>query len=92
MASTRTAQGSLAEEISQQSALLAELKKQQADATLIEEVKKKLGDLKKTQAIQAAALNGGARDAGKKKERLLLKTPKVRLLPSSIVRLLRKLI
>lgn len=69
----------LAEEIATQSALLADLRKQQAEGPAAEEVKKKLGELKRTLAtLQNAA--GGGRE--KKKERMLLKTPKVRLLRS----------
>lgn len=58
--------------IAQQSALLNDLLKQQADPAIVDEVKKKLGNLKKTLAQVA----GGSKDS-KKKERLLLKTPKV---------------
>ncbi|GBE77605.1 Histidine--tRNA ligase, mitochondrial [Sparassis crispa] len=61
-------------EIAQVSVHIADLRKQQADAALIEEEKKKLGELKRTFAMLQNA--GGAKDAGKKRERLLLKTPK----------------
>lgn len=72
---------SLAKEIASQSALLAELRKQQAEEPVIEDAKQKLGELKREQGVlQAqAASSSGAKDAGKKRERLLLKTPKVRL-------------
>ena len=67
---------SLAQEIEQQSALLNDLRKQQgADPALVEDTKKRLGDLKKNLAL----LKGGAGGkAEKKKERILLKTRKVR--------------
>ena len=70
----------LASEIAAQSTLLNDLRKQQADPALVEEAKKKLGDLKKSLALLQNA-NAGASGAkeGKKKERILLKTPKVRL-------------
>ena len=67
---------SLAKEIEQQSAHLVTLRKQQAEDATVEEAKKKLGELKKSLAL----LKGGSsKDAGKKKERLLLKTAKVRV-------------
>ncbi|KAI0706167.1 histidyl-tRNA synthetase [Cytidiella melzeri] len=62
----------LNQEIAQQSALLNDLRKQQADASALDEVKKKLGDLKRA----LGQLTGGAKDGGKKKERMLLKTAK----------------
>jgi len=67
--------GSINQEIAQQTALLNELRLNRADAAAVDEVKKKLGELKRS----LASLNsgGGAKDAGKKKERLLLKTAKV---------------
>lgn len=64
----------LAEEVAAQSALVNELKKQQADEATVEEARKKLGDLKKTLMMLQHAAAGGAK---KKKERMLLKTPKV---------------
>lgn len=67
---------SLNQEIEQQSAQLVTLKKQQAEGPIVEEAKKKLGELKKSLALLQG---GGSKDAGKKKERLLLKTAKVRL-------------
>lgn len=66
----------LGEAIAQQSALLVDLRKQQADNAIIEEAKKKLGELKKAQGQLLSA--GGSKESGKKKERLLLKTAKVR--------------
>ncbi|KAI0640150.1 histidyl-tRNA synthetase [Trametes polyzona] len=67
----------LANEIAAQSTLLNDLRKQQADAALVEEAKKKLGDLKRSLALlqNQNAGAGGAKE-GKKKERMLLKTPK----------------
>ncbi|THH31041.1 hypothetical protein EUX98_g3164 [Antrodiella citrinella] len=65
----------LSEAIAQQSSLLVELRKQQADNATMEEAKKKLGDLKRAQG-QLLGAAGGAKDGGKKKERLLLKTAK----------------
>ncbi|KAI0714757.1 histidyl-tRNA synthetase [Earliella scabrosa] len=65
----------LAEQVAAQSALLADLRKQQADVPAVEEVKKKLGELKKTLAVLQNAAAGGAKGE-KKKERMLLKTPK----------------
>jgi len=64
----------LGEAIAQQSTLLVELRKQQADNDTIEEAKKKLGELKRAQGQLLGA--GGSKDAAKKKERLLLKTAK----------------
>jgi hypothetical protein len=61
---------SIAQQIAQQTSLFNDLRTKNADQALIDEAKKKLGELKKSL--------GGARDAGKKKERLLLKTAKVR--------------
>lgn len=73
--STQPDAGALADEIAAQSALLNDLRKQQADPAVVEDAKKKLGDLKRSLALQQNA-NGGAKD-GKKKERILLKTAKV---------------
>ena len=61
--------------IAQQSQLLNDLRKQQGDPAVVEEAKKKLGDLKKSLALLQGA--DGSKDGSKKKERLLLKTPKV---------------
>ena len=66
---------SLTAQIAEQSALLNDLRKQQAEASVMEEVKKKLGELKRT----LGQISGGSsKEGGKKKERILLKTPKVR--------------
>ena len=75
MAST-SATVSLQEEVAQQKALLRDLQNQKADAAWIEEAKKKLGDLQRAFALQQNA--SGAGGGNKKKERILLKTPKVR--------------
>lgn len=75
---------SLNQEIAERTALFNDARKQGADAAIIEEHKQKLGELKRTlHQLQGAS---GSKDAGKKKERLLLKTAKVRL--SSVMRLL----
>ena len=66
----------LSQEIVQQSALVNKLKAEQADAAVINEANKKLGELKKARG-QLLAASSGSKDAGKKKERLLLKTAKV---------------
>ncbi|KAL5535853.1 HTS1 [Sanghuangporus sanghuang] len=74
---TISAEESLAQEISEQSRLVAKLKSDssaQAVAAL-EEAKRKLAELKKKENITRNAANGG-NDAGKRKERLLLKTAK----------------
>ncbi|KAF4605988.1 Cytoplasmic and mitochondrial histidine tRNA synthetase [Pleurotus pulmonarius] len=63
----------LATEIATQTTLLNDLRLQKAEAALVEDAKKKLGELKKT---LATLRGGGTKDAGKKKERLLLKTAK----------------
>jgi hypothetical protein len=68
---------SINNEVTQQTALLNELRLGNADATVVDEAKKKLGELKKSLALLKGA--GGGKDTGKRKERLLLKTPKVRI-------------
>ncbi|KAI0652587.1 histidyl-tRNA synthetase [Trametes meyenii] len=74
---TPSSPDALASEIAAQSALLADLRKQQADSAQVEDVKKKLGDLKRTLALlQNANAGAGGSKEGKKKERILLKTPK----------------
>ena len=84
MASEATATGqgpqtveALAEEVAAQSALVNELRKQGAENAAVEEAKKKLGELKKSLALLQHAQGAGAKGE-KKKERMLLKTPKVR--------------
>ncbi len=72
---------SLVQEIAEQTALFNNLRTQNADANLIEEAKRKLGELKKAQGV----LNAKGKDKktegeGEKKDRILLKTAKVRRL------------
>ena len=71
----------LTSDVAQQSQVLNDLRKQQADPLVVEEAKKKLGELKKSLAL-LQGVAGGSKDGGKKKERLLLKTPKASLLLS----------
>jgi histidyl-tRNA synthetase len=66
---------SLNQEIAQQTALFIELRQQTVDPSVVEEAKKKLGELKKSLGVLTKA-TGGSKDL-KKKERLLLKTAKV---------------
>jgi histidyl-tRNA synthetase len=71
---------SVNQEIARQTALLNELRLSHAEPPTLEEAKMKLGELKKWfAALKSAA---GGKDAGKKRERLLLKTAKVRTVPS----------
>ncbi len=63
----------ITQEIAEANAFFNDARKQGADAAIIEGHKKKLGDLKRA----LGQLQGGSKDAGKKKERLLLKTAKV---------------
>jgi len=89
MASISAAQ-SLQDEVAQQKTLLRDLQNQKADAALLEEAKKKLGDLQRSFALLQNAMGGGS----KKKERLLLKTPKVRTTsscPRSALKLIQML-
>ncbi|KIK39483.1 hypothetical protein CY34DRAFT_808221 [Suillus luteus UH-Slu-Lm8-n1] len=65
---------SLTAEITQATGALNDLRLQNADAASIDAAKKRLGELKKAMAAINSA--GGSKDAGKKKERLLLKTAK----------------
>ncbi|OCH95702.1 histidyl-tRNA synthetase [Obba rivulosa] len=60
-------------EIAAQNNLINDLRKQQADNVLIEEHRKRVGELKKALALLQG---GGSKDGKKKGERLLLKTPK----------------
>ena len=81
MASAAPAQTpeALAGEVAAQNALVNELRKTQGDGPAVEEAKKRLGELKKALALLQHAAGGGARE--KKKERMLLKTAKVRPVP-----------
>lgn len=67
---------SLNAEIAERSALFNDARKQGADPAIIEEHKVKLGELKRALGQLMGA--SGSKDA-KKKDRLLLKTAKVRL-------------
>jgi histidyl-tRNA synthetase len=71
---TTEASDSLTAEIAQATGALNDLRLQNADASSIDAAKKRLGELKKTMAAMNSA--GGSKDAGKKRERLLLKTAK----------------
>lgn len=65
----------LQQEIEQQSIFFNDLRKQNAAPALLDEAKKKLGDLKKSLALsQAASVEKDV--GGKKRERLMLKTAK----------------
>jgi histidyl-tRNA synthetase len=66
---------SINQEIAQQTALFNTLRLEKADPAAVDEAKKKLSELKKSLALLGGA--GGGKDAGKKRERLLLKTGKV---------------
>jgi hypothetical protein len=68
---------SLEQEIAQQTTLFNELRLKNAEASVQDEAKKKLGELKKSLALSKGG--GGSKDAGKKRERLMLKTAKVRI-------------
>ena len=67
----------LAEEVAAQNTLVNELRKQGADSAAQEEAKKRLGELKKNLALLQHAAGAGGKGE-KKKERMLLKTAKVR--------------
>ena len=72
---------SLAAEIAQQTTLVNELRLQSTDPVALDAAKKKLGELKKTLgAIGKANASSGlaGTSESKKKDRLLLKTAKVR--------------
>jgi histidyl-tRNA synthetase len=63
-------------EITATSARLTDLRQQAAEPAAVDEAKKRLGELKKSLALLQNA--GGGKEGGKKKERMLLKTAKVR--------------
>jgi hypothetical protein len=67
---------SVHDEIAHQTALLNKLRLNHADPSAVDEVKKKLGELKKSLALSSAAV-ATSKDAAKKRERMLLKTAKV---------------
>jgi len=60
-------------QLAQQTELFNKLRIENSDPVALEESRKKLGEIKR----ELASLKPGGKDA-KKKERLLLKTPKVR--------------
>jgi histidyl-tRNA synthetase len=68
---------SLNAEIAQATHHFNDLRQQNAEAGLVEAAKKSLGELKKALGALSGAAPGGSKDAGKKKERMLLKTAKV---------------
>jgi histidyl-tRNA synthetase len=68
---------SINEQITLQTALLNDLRLKHADPSAVDEAKKKLGGLKKSLASLNAGGNVANKDAGKKRERMLLKTAKV---------------
>lgn len=70
---------SLSTEITQVTEHFNQLRLSNAPKTELDEAKKKLGELKKSLALLKSAEGGG--DGAKKKERLLLKTGKVRPIP-----------
>ncbi|KAJ6494731.1 histidine-tRNA ligase [Mycena vitilis] len=71
---------SISEQITNQTALFNQLRLQNAEASVIDEAKKKLGELKKSLALSkgsdASAAAGVPKEGAKKRERLLLKTAK----------------
>lgn len=68
----------LREEIEQHTLYFNDLRKQNATPAIIDQAKKKLGELKKSLALSKGT--SAAKDTGgKKRERLMLKTAKVRL-------------
>jgi histidyl-tRNA synthetase len=68
---------SLNAEIAQATQRFNDLRQQNAEAGLVEAAKKSLGELKKALGALNGAVPSGSKDAGKKKERMLLKTAKV---------------
>ncbi|KAJ7049468.1 histidyl-tRNA synthetase [Mycena amicta] len=64
----------LEEQVAAQKALFNQLRSSNAEPSVLDEAKRKLGDLQKSLAQSKA--NASARDAEKKRERLLLKTAK----------------
>jgi histidyl-tRNA synthetase len=80
--STTTSADSIDSEITQQTALLNELRLQKADSSAIDGVRQRLSELKRSQAVSRTEA-GSSKDvlaASKKKERLLLKTAKVKII------------
>jgi hypothetical protein len=69
---------SLEADITRASARFTDLRKQNAEPALVEEARIKLGELRKSLALLNGA--GGGKAADKRKDRMLLKTAKVRQL------------
>ena len=69
-------EASLTQEIAELTAQVTKLKTEKSEPSLLEESKKKLSEAKKNLNLLKIAAGSG-KDAGKKKERLLLKTAKV---------------
>ncbi|KAF7340903.1 Histidine--tRNA ligase, mitochondrial [Mycena sanguinolenta] len=67
---------SVSEQIANQTALFNQLRLQNAEPSLIDEAKKKLGELKKSLALSKGSDGSTPKDGAKKRERLLLKTAK----------------
>ncbi|KAJ6601111.1 hypothetical protein DFH09DRAFT_1126889 [Mycena vulgaris] len=68
---------SISEQITSQTALFNELRLQNADPSVLDEAKKKLGELKKSLALsKGSAAPAGSKDPAPKRQRLLLKTAK----------------
>jgi histidyl-tRNA synthetase len=67
---------SIIHEIARQTSIFNDLRTKNTDLAAVDEAKKKLAELKKY--LHSLSGTAGAKDAGKKKERLLLKTAKVR--------------
>ncbi|KAF7304245.1 Histidyl-tRNA synthetase [Mycena chlorophos] len=67
---------SLEELVATQTALFNQLRESKAEASVLDEAKKKLGELKKSLALSKTTGNASSKDGGKKRERMLLKTAK----------------
>ena len=80
---TASDEASLTQQIAEQTALFSKLKLENSEPSLVEEARKKLAELKKSLGILKNA-SGEGKDAGKKKERLLLKTAKVCHIPHKL--------
>lgn len=73
-------EASLSQQIAEQSALFSKLRADSSEPSLVEEARKKLAEMKKSLGLLKNTSSDG-KDAGKKKERLLLKTAKVCVAP-----------
>ncbi|KAJ7292628.1 hypothetical protein C8J57DRAFT_1041644 [Mycena rebaudengoi] len=67
---------SIESQITEQTALFNQLRLQNAEPSVLDEAKKKLGELKRSLATSKNSGESGSKDASKKRERLLLKTAK----------------